>query len=306
MGYIKKTILLSNNKNDIAVLNIFKDNQNTFGSVRHANFNGENLILGICVNNIEILKQNLILSNGTYNFKFNNSFDINSDIGCVIVDKKMDKVEPKVWGNNNNIVDFKQKILNDFEEKKNAVVVKQMCKTENSFQEMQKNDVDNESDKEQVDSELLAIDNEIKEEEKVINNMDETIMAQKIFETDPDQLDKDIENAINSESGDFFDMISEQIDELFENNPREEVLEKIIPKSKWVKVVFEENQKTYVVGLIYDLGVLKYVSYGVPGTSDNNPLTNLEDYSQWLPIDENNGYWIMFQDAQTGESVKYL
>ena len=101
-------------------------------------------------------------------------------------------------------------------------------------------------------------------------------------------------------------MISEQIDELFENNPREEVLEKIIPKSKWVKVVFEENQKTYVVGLIYDLGVLKYVSYGVPGTIDNNPLTNLEDYSQWLPIDENNGYWIMFQDAQTGESVKYL
>ena len=306
MGYIKKTILLSNAKNDIAVLNIFKDNQNTFGSIKHANFNGDNLILGICVDNVKILKQNLSLVNGGYNFKFGNSFDINSNIGCVIVEKNATNIEPKVWGNNNNIVDFKQKIIDDFKEVDSASKVNKQCKTIVDL----KTNID--KDNSDYKDELNEIDKSIENEENLLMKIDEDKLnnevesqAQSLFEDNNAQIEKEIKEVLKEDTADFFDMISEQIDDLFENNKRDEVLERIIPNSKWVRVKFEENQKEYVVGLVYELGVLKYVCYGVPGDINNNPLTGLEDYSQWLPINDEEGLWVMFQDAKTGENVKY-
>ena len=126
-----------------------------------------------------------------------------------------------------------------------------------------------------------------------------------MFSNNQAQIEKEIKESLNDESGDFFDMISEQIDDLFEKNMRDEELERLIPNSKWVKVRFEENQKEYIVGLIYELGVLKYVCYGVPGEKEKNPLIGLEDYSQWLPVNNQDGYWVMFQDSRTGENVKY-
>ena len=50
------------------------------------------------------------------------------------------------------------------------------------------------------------------------------------------------------------------------------------------------------------------MAYGLPGVGTDNVPEGLEGYSQWIPLDSNNpngdGYFVMFQDANTGESIK--
>ena len=102
-------------------------------------------------------------------------------------------------------------------------------------------------------------------------------------------------------------MIAEQLQELFDTYPREYSLEKLIDNSKWVKINHEEENKYYVVGLIYDNDDVKYICYGVPGSYYTEPPMELQGYSQWLPTDVNdpynNGYWVMYQDSETGENI---
>ena len=105
----------------------------------------------------------------------------------------------------------------------------------------------------------------------------------------------------------FYDEIKEQIDTLFNKYPEEEILKELIPESKWIKVDYENNGEHYVVGLMYEDGKVKYVCYGVPGVYGMEPPKELKGFCQWLPIDalkENGfGYWITYQDADSGENV---
>jgi hypothetical protein len=102
-------------------------------------------------------------------------------------------------------------------------------------------------------------------------------------------------------------MIADQIDELFDRYPREKNLETLINNSKWVKINTDEENKHYVVGTIQENNDIKYICYGVPGNFNNEPPIELKNYSQWLPVDPqdpyNNGYWVMYQDADTGENI---
>ncbi|MDD2227520.1 MAG: hypothetical protein PHH71_02960 [Clostridia bacterium] len=106
----------------------------------------------------------------------------------------------------------------------------------------------------------------------------------------------------------FFDEISSQINKLFDNYPTDEILCDIIPNSKWVKVDYENDEKFYVVGLIYSNSEVKYVCYGFPAMWTKLPPADFNEKAQWLPIDveepHGNGYWITYQDAQDGEMVR--
>ena len=108
----------------------------------------------------------------------------------------------------------------------------------------------------------------------------------------------------------FYSEIKEQIDGLFEHNQSEKYLEDMIPDSKWVKVEFEDSGDYYVFGLIYKDDQLVYICYGVPGVWQASPPKQLSGYPVWLPLDENRrdgfGYWLTYQDAETGESVKAI
>lgn len=109
------------------------------------------------------------------------------------------------------------------------------------------------------------------------------------------------------ESVHFIDEIGNQIQGLFDTFPRDEVLENIIPNSKWVKVDFNKDGKFYVVGLIYEDGQIKYVCYGVPGVWSETPPADFNEKAQWLPTSldapQGAGYWITYQDAFDGELV---
>lgn len=108
----------------------------------------------------------------------------------------------------------------------------------------------------------------------------------------------------------FFDEIRAQVESIFEKNPPEEYLQNLIPDSKWAKVKFEESGDYYVFGLIYEDEQLKYVCYGVPGVYQEVPPRELSGYPVWFPLDEDKkdgfGYWLTYQDAKSGESVRAI
>jgi len=108
----------------------------------------------------------------------------------------------------------------------------------------------------------------------------------------------------------FYAKLKNQIDRLFDNNPEEEYLEKIIPNSKWVKVEYEKEGDYYVIGLVYENGDITYLCYGVPGVYQKEAPKELAGYPVWLPLDSEKkdgfGYWLAYQNAETGESIKAI
>ena len=120
-----------------------------------------------------------------------------------------------------------------------------------------------------------------------------------------------LEESENKNSGmEFYNEIKSQVDTLFAENKPEEYLQELIPNSKWVKVEVDGGGDYYVFGLIYEDDNLKYVCYGVPGMFSRVPPKQLSGYPVWLAIDKDKqdgfGYWLSYQDASTGESVKAI
>lgn len=103
----------------------------------------------------------------------------------------------------------------------------------------------------------------------------------------------------------FLNDIVYQLDELFKNNPADDMLNSIIPNSKFVKI---ENESPYVVGVIYEDKMLKYIAYGVPANYNELPPKDLGQHYQWLPLNPrdvmSDGYFMIFQDALNGNIVE--
>ena len=102
--------------------------------------------------------------------------------------------------------------------------------------------------------------------------------------------------------GDFYERMRPDIEKIFSAYPKEPELEKAMEGSRWAKISYGEN-KYYVFGVLSVEGVPRYVCYGVPSSNSQNPPKSLENSASYMPV-ENGGYWIMYQDANTGVSVK--
>ena len=102
----------------------------------------------------------------------------------------------------------------------------------------------------------------------------------------------------------FYERIAGKIDELFKNGERDEALEKLLPQSKCVKVNYSET-KSFSVGLIGEKP--DYVCYALPGAF-GSPAPEYLGEAAFLPLDssdpEGKGYWLLYQNAQDGSSVK--
>lgn len=102
----------------------------------------------------------------------------------------------------------------------------------------------------------------------------------------------------------FYETIKEKLDALFQSGVQCVELENIMPDTRWVKVDYDER-RYYAVGLI---GARPdYVCYGVPARYTPTAPEELAGYCNWVPIKaqepEGDGYWLLFQDADTGESI---
>lgn len=101
----------------------------------------------------------------------------------------------------------------------------------------------------------------------------------------------------------YFETVKEQIEKLFTGGEKFTPLENALPGTRWVKVDYDGNGRYYVVGLIG--ANPDYIAYGVPGKYGDTPP--LLDGADFVPLSPDNpaadGFWVLFQSAQTGEEI---
>ena len=105
----------------------------------------------------------------------------------------------------------------------------------------------------------------------------------------------------------FYLTVKEELDSLFDKFPAEDGLSAIFPDGKFARINYSA-EKYYVVGLIRERGEEKYVCYGVPSVYSETPPKELDGYCSFIPLSvfdmKGDGFWMMFQDAVTGECIK--
>ncbi|MDE7082935.1 MAG: hypothetical protein K2O89_04445 [Clostridia bacterium] len=109
-----------------------------------------------------------------------------------------------------------------------------------------------------------------------------------------------------TEGGIFYERMKEEIDGILAKYPQEKALEDLIEDSKWVRITYGESG-FYVFGVLYSGGKPKYICYGVPTSQSDAPPQSMEGLASFLPASPDDGecgYWVMYQDAETGASVK--
>ncbi len=134
-------------------------------------------------------------------------------------------------------------------------------------------------------------------------------LGKKILQTNPKTEDTSTlsnqNDAQTNESTQFLNDIIYQLDEMLNSNPEDELLNNIIPNSRFVRV---ESESPYVLGVIYENDHLKYIAYGVPAQYNTLPPADLGDNYQWLPLNPrdvmSDGYFMIYQDAVNGNIVE--
>ena len=86
---------------------------------------------------------------------------------------------------------------------------------------------------------------------------------------------------------------------VFENYPEDDLLNVLIPNSKFVKI--SENGEKFSLGAIYDNEEMRFICYAVFKTYNTPAPEELGEHYQWLPIDKedplSDGYYVVFQDT---------
>lgn len=115
------------------------------------------------------------------------------------------------------------------------------------------------------------------------------------------------ENLGEDERACYYEKVKKELDALFEKYPEEEALCRLLPGSEWVRIGFGKD-KFYVVGLIRNDKKPRYICYGVPAEKRGEPPDALKGFCSFLPASlfdlDGKGYWMMYQDAETGKNVR--
>lgn len=118
-------------------------------------------------------------------------------------------------------------------------------------------------------------------------------------------LDNNAENEINSaDSLTFYKQIEHSINSLLQNNPKDETLENAIEHSSFVKIMRNDQKTFHSIGIIYtENNDPEYICFALPCTPNSPPPQDMEKYAQFLIVDENTAYYLMYQKASNGESI---
>lgn len=289
--YFKKTLVLSSldGSANKAVVNVEKFRNRMEGQIRLYNFKQEPtgiLTLGI-LNEGQVIKAGLTqVDSRLYNFVLEDGIEKleqAQSITCAVVNFNQGKPVPILFGASDGKAPTSTEIrlastISLFDEPITMAKAKQV---------LDENEID-------YDDELKA---------QIESEIDEYMPQEEENEQKTHEKPKN-----DAKKGQFYEEVKNQISELFTTYPQEDFLTQIIPHSKWVKVDYESDGQYYVVGLIYEVGVLKYICYGMPGMFAEKPPKEMDGVSQWLPLDSEKpqdfGYWLSYQDADTGENLE--
>lgn len=115
---------------------------------------------------------------------------------------------------------------------------------------------------------------------------------------------EDAESQINLARGGFYQKMRQEVEGLLSTYPPAEELCTAIEDSKWVKISYGEDS-FYVFGVIFADGVPKYICYGIPAKDSASPPASMQGLASFLGVKTQHGvgFWVMYQDADTGASV---
>lgn len=105
----------------------------------------------------------------------------------------------------------------------------------------------------------------------------------------------------------YYIKVKDELESVLKKFPPEKRLNAMFSDSRWVKINYS-GEKYYVVGLVKENGVEKYICYGVPATYSLKPPKELDGVASFIPLSifnlHGDGYWMMFQDAFNGSCIK--
>ncbi len=103
--------------------------------------------------------------------------------------------------------------------------------------------------------------------------------------------------------GNFYIGIMDKIEEMMTVYPADEELNSILEGGNFVKIPYDDTEH-YSVGTLSQSGKVAYVVYAIKGKSNLAPPKETAEAAQFLPTENDDGYWVIMQDADSGEIVK--
>lgn len=307
----------------------------------------QNTKIGLYINE-KVIISSIISKPNHYEFDLNENIDISQNIYCALIDNDNNKKVLLEGGSFNGfyfsdspfdaVIEAKDEQL---EQEINASLKNEPCencncsnceyknyfyqnysnlnsfapnsKCDTQFNPQIKDNVPKFDFIDEIQSNILEnIENEVLEEFKNINPFQKDNLNSTNTQTMVDKpenikkvTDSDNSNNTQQEKLEFLNEIIYQLDEMFERYPADDMLNSIIPDSKFIKV---DGENPYVLGVMYENKMLKYIAYGVPANYNTLPPKDLGQHYQWLPLNPrdvmSDGYFMIYQDALNGSIVE--
>ena len=311
--YNKKSIVLNGLDSDQkGILTLQQDEGGVSGNIRLYNFNAEPsgiISLGIYQNDTVIKAGLTRISDMFFAFKSELKI-IPSNFSCALINFVGGEPRPLLYGTSDGFFEKEKifdEVISNLNKSSSAQQVENVLnKYGVDFAENEKELIEKEIDK-HITSDDVALCANFSEQKCENCEYKKFFMSQVNKVESYAKITED--NANINENKTFYDEIKDHVDKLFRDNPTEDYLQKLLPNSKFVRVALDENNY-YVFGIIYENDEIKYICYGVPGIYQKNPPRQLSGAPVWFPIDQEKpegfGYWLSYQDAESGDSVKAL
>lgn len=105
----------------------------------------------------------------------------------------------------------------------------------------------------------------------------------------------------------YYLAVKEEIDKLFKAYPRDKTLSGAFSCGEWVRVKGTAKQPEYLVGILRMDGKVRYICYALRAENRNSPPDEIKNVCAFVPTDvydENKGYFVIFQSANSGECIR--
>ncbi len=216
-----------------------------------------------------------------------------------------------------DLVDFKKKVAETLLKNPPATLKKEQNTTADFTKTV------NEYDDEAVATcNYFDLDDEIEQklkiiEENVVSVRNEDAVPFNQGEKKENQAFKSVDGAKDEAGGNdsqshskkptCYEQARTELENIFQKFPEDLSLKKIFPDCRFAKIHYSP-EKYYVVGEVKENGKVKYICYGIPDTYKPQPPKELKGFCSFVPLSvfdlKGKGFWMMFQDAISGECVK--
>ena len=122
-----------------------------------------------------------------------------------------------------------------------------------------------------------------------------------------DENDEDVCQPFKVDGKGYYDAVQDEIRALFDAHPRDDTLKGAFTASEWVRIKGEASNPQYLVGVVYEELLPKYICYAIAANGSPTPPEEFGDACVFVPsseFEEQTGFFVIFQSAATGECIR--